>query len=98
MEEGRLEHRVGATIAGRLETPDMTVSERVMIENVSKRGARVITEREWNPRAQVTLVDIIGGFHVDAEVVYCQRVSPNLRAIGLRFMSEAYWGVMPPRS
>jgi len=94
MGDGRVEHRMGASMAGRLETLEQSISERVLIQNVSGRGARVITERTWQPHAHVSLVDIVGGSRIGAEVIYCQRLSSNLCAVGLKFVDESSWGTL----
>jgi hypothetical protein len=41
----------------------------------------------------LVLTELIGDFHVDAEVVYCQRVEHNQCAVGLKFATavEAEW-------
>jgi hypothetical protein len=57
----------------------------VMIANISNCGARVITGRRWEPGEQLALTEMLGGFHVHAEVIYCQRVNGDQYAVGLRF-------------
>ena len=61
------------------------VVETVMIVNISGHGARVIAPRPWQPRDQLVLTELIGSFHVDAEVVYCQRIDRDKCAVGLKF-------------
>ena len=56
-----------------------------MIVNISSRGARVLARRYWQPHEQLVLSELIGDFHVDAEVVYCHRLDSNQCAVGLRF-------------
>ena len=64
-----------------------------MIVNISSRGARVLAHRYWQPREQLVLTELIDDFHVDAEVVYCQRVEHNQCAVGLKFATavDAEW-------
>jgi len=45
-----------------------------MIVNISSHGARVIARRAGQPHDRLVLTELIGDFHVDAEVVYCQRI------------------------
>ena len=45
-----------------------------MIVNISSHGARVLAHRYWQPHEQLVLTEFVGGFHVDAEVIYCQRL------------------------
>lgn len=61
------------------------VVETVMIVNISSQGARVIADRAWQPHDQLVLTELIGHFHVDAEVVYCQRIDGDQCAVGLKF-------------
>lgn len=56
-----------------------------MIVNISSRGARVLAHRHWQRHEQLVLSELIGDFHVEAEVVYCQPVEVNQCAVGLRF-------------
>ncbi len=74
------------SLAGRLEpTGVRTSSERIMIRNLSSHGARVISARAWNLRDHVNLSETVGDYHLNAEVVYCERLSDNRFAVGLRF-------------
>jgi hypothetical protein len=81
---------MAASIGARLETSGEPHEwEAVSIENFSNRGARVITHRSWQPHVHVILVGLIGDFHADAEVIYCQRLSGNKCAVGLKFTAGA---------
>lgn len=64
-----------------------------MIVNISNQGARVLAHRYWQPHEQLILSELIGDFHVGAEVVYCQRVEHNQCAVGLKFATavEVEW-------
>jgi hypothetical protein len=78
------------SLAGRLEPVGAHVSsERVMIRNLSSHGARVISGRSWRLHDQVNLSETIGDYHLDAEVVYCERLSDNRYAVGLKFEAAA---------
>jgi hypothetical protein len=78
------------SLAGLLETPGThTPSERIMIRNLSGHGARVISGRSWHQHDHVNLSETVGDYHLDAEVVYCERLSDNRYAVGLRFESAA---------
>src|SRR5258707_6434337 len=61
------------------------IVETVMIVNISSQGARVIARRYWQPHDQLVLSELIGDFHVDAEVVYCHRLENDQCAVGLKF-------------
>ena len=57
-----------------------------MIANISSHGARVLSHRNWQPHEQLVLTELVGGdYHVDAEVVYCQRLDRDQCAVGLKF-------------
>jgi PilZ domain len=91
---GRNEHRAAMHLAARLNTRGVPpIVETVVIANISSRGARVMAHRYWQPRDQLVLTELIGDFHVDAEVVYCQRVDRDQCAVGLKFATaiDAAW-------
>jgi hypothetical protein len=61
------------------------VSELASIENVSAQGARVATERSWNPGSLILVKSSGGELWAQARAVYCQPISPKGYAIGLDF-------------
>src|SRR5205085_11927743 len=72
-----------ACLQSRGETP---IVETVMIVNISSHGARVLARRHWQPHEQLVLTEVVGGYlHVDAEVVYWQRLDLDQCAVGLKF-------------
>jgi hypothetical protein len=90
------------SLAGRLEPAGAhTPSERILIRNLSSHGARVISARSWHQHDHVNLSETVGDYHLDAEVVYCERLSDNRFAVGLKFYtttpahsgidSHSYW-------
>jgi hypothetical protein len=71
--DGRIEKRVPMVVAAYLVTvEERCVTERVMTENVSSHGARVLTKRRWQPGEQPQLVPLFGKSESPARVVYCQ--------------------------
>ena len=60
-------------------------SELASIENVSAQGARVKTERSWNPGSRILVKSSGGELWAQARAVYCQPVSPKGYAVGLDF-------------
>jgi hypothetical protein len=66
-----------------------TTPEWVSIKNISAHGARVISSRNWQSREAVLLAEAVGDQHLDAEVVYCQRLAGDRYAVGLKFISVA---------
>jgi hypothetical protein len=76
------------SLAGRLEPPDRPLtSEVVSIENLSSHGAQVVTHQNWAPHEHVILMDLIGDFRAEAEVIYCLRLRDDAYVAGLRFAS-----------
>jgi PilZ domain len=90
------------SLPGRLEPAGAHSStERIMIRNLSSHGARVISGRSWHLHDHVNLSETVGDYHLNAEVVYCERLSDNRFAVGLKFAaapashagasSHSYW-------
>jgi hypothetical protein len=61
----------------------------VSIKDISSRGARVMTRRNWQPHAGVVLKELTGDFRTDAEVIYCRRARDDAYTVGLKFKSLA---------
>jgi hypothetical protein len=59
------------------------LAEATFIINVSPHGARVLTERYWEPDERVLLKWVPGGLEWGAQVVYCERLPSDAFAIGL---------------
>jgi hypothetical protein len=77
-------------LSGRLESMDLPrVSERVSISNISRHGACVIAHRDWVPYGHVVLVEPVGDYRIDAEVIYCRHLCHGAYAVGLMFGRDA---------
>lgn len=87
MNSGRLEGRTAVRIAARLEIPgEPPVVGRVVIKNISGRGACVVAKRSYRVDDSVVISDLLGTFRVDARVIYCsESLLDGECAIGLRF-------------
>ncbi len=71
--------------------------ETTFTENVSSRGARVMTVRRWLPNDRLTIASLPGDFRATARVAYCQPLRGSGFAIGLEFLEPAgQWVVDPP--
>jgi hypothetical protein len=68
--------------------------ETTFTENVSTRGARVLTMRRWKPNDKLEIDMLAGGFHAVARVAYCVPVNNSCFAIGLEFMQPLGQWVM----
>ena len=76
------------SLAGRLTAAGAhTPSERILICNLSSHGARVISRLDWHQNDHVNLSETASDYHLVAEVVYCERLSGNRFAVGLKFES-----------
>lgn len=83
----RTEHRIPMEIPVVLEGHrKMPGVEATFTENVSARGARVVTVRHWDKGARLILASRTGEFRSSARVAYCQPLHGDGYAIGLEFL------------
>ena len=84
--DGRIEKRAPMAVSVYLTslTPPRAV-ERVLTENVSSHGARVITKRRWQPGEPHRIISLSGESHLSARVVYCQPLPHEGFCVGLEF-------------
>jgi hypothetical protein len=61
-------------------------TESTFTENVSARGARVVSTRNWKKGERLTLVLRTGKFRSSARVAYCQPLHGEGYAIGVEFL------------
>lgn len=84
MPTGRSEKRAPIELPVALSlVSEPSVKERVLTENVSSRGLRLITKRIWKPGARVRVSFAGEGIDEQARVVYCQRLANKKFAVGL---------------
>ena len=82
---------VAVQISGNERVPGV---ETTFTENVSARGARIVTSRRWEPDERVLLLTLPGDFRARARVAYCQRNPDAGYAIGLEFLEPSgHWVV-----
>jgi hypothetical protein len=94
----RIERRVpialSVSIAGH---PSLPGVESTFTENVSSRGARVVTVRRWRANDRVEFTSHPGEFRARARVAYCHTLSGDGYAIGLEFLEHAgNWVISEP--
>ena len=65
------------------------ISESTFTENVSSRGARVLSTRRWKTGDQLTIATLTGSFRAMARVAYCQLVPKAGFAVGLEFLEPS---------
>lgn len=89
----RLEDRSPVHVTVDLSGLDIhTASQQGITENVSARGARVVTSKPWNPNDHVKVRSLLGSLRSRARVVYCQPMGKDSFAIGLElFVSVGQW-------
>ena len=81
--ETRVPMEVGVHITG---NPAQPGTETTFTENVSPRGARVLSVRRWKQNDQLTIATLTGSFRALARVTYCQLVPEEGFAVGLEFI------------
>lgn len=86
----RVESRTPAKIVVDLSSLDVrTPAQEGVTENVSPRGARVVTGRAWQPNECLNVRSLLGNFRSRARVVYCQRLGNGTFAVGLHLFAAA---------
>jgi hypothetical protein len=83
--ETRVPMEVGVHITGHAALPG---TENTFTENVSLRGARVLTTRRWKINDRLEITTLAGSFHSIARVAYCHTVPQAGFAVGLEFVEH----------
>jgi hypothetical protein len=69
-------------------------TESTFTENVSARGARVVSMRRWEQGEKLTLASRTGEFRSSARVAYCQPLQGDGFAVGVEFLeAKGRWVV-----
>jgi hypothetical protein len=66
-----------------------TPAQEGYTENVSPRGARVVTSRPWKPNERLHVRSLVGSLKSRARVVYCEPLGIDQYAIGLQLFAAA---------
>lgn len=82
----RIPMEVAVVLEGHEECPG---AERTFTENVSVRGARILSVRHWAPNDRLTVLSAAGRFRSKARVAYCQSLRGEGYAIGVEFLDPA---------
>jgi hypothetical protein len=83
---GRNDKRVSMAITAYLLDAEGTRgTEKVVTQNVSARGARVLTKHRWQSGERLRIVGFANEFCEGARVVYCQIGPGNRFCVGLEF-------------
>jgi hypothetical protein len=96
----RIERRVPMAVAVRIAGhPRQPGTETTFTENVSSRGARVLSVRRWQTNDRLELDLLAGGFRTPARVAYCTPVQDAGYAVGLEFLEPSGpWVVAPEQN
>jgi hypothetical protein len=65
------------------------IMEATHTQNISPHGARVLTQRVWQPEDRLQVRGLQGDFQGEARVVYWRSFSSSRFAIGLQFLSQS---------
>ena len=94
----RAETRLPMTVAVQLEGDERVPGvEATFTQNVSVRGARVLTAHRWEAGACLELAMLPSGFHARARVAYCKPAQCEGFVIGVEFLEPiGHWVVTQP--
>ena len=93
--ERRIPMEIGVFLEGNRQVPG---AESTFTENVSERGARVVSVRRWEPNDRLTLISRSGEFRSTARVAYCHPMQGDGFAIGVEFLEpRGRWVVQNAR-
>lgn len=86
----RAEERKGMKVGVDLSSVDVrTPAHSGVTDNVSGRGARVLTSTAWKPNECLNVRSMLGTFRSRARVVYCAPAEGGLYAVGLQLYACA---------
>ena len=93
--ERRIPMEVAVVLDGHAQLPG---TEATFTENVSMRGARVVTFRRWEKNDRLQIAMRVGDFRSTARVAYCQSLRGQGYAIGVEFLEpQGRWVVESPK-
>jgi hypothetical protein len=94
----RAERRIPMEIGVFLEGREFPGAESTFTENVSARGARVVSFRRWKQNERLTFIARTGEFRSSARVAYCQPLQGEGFAVGVEFLEpKGRWVVQSPK-
>jgi hypothetical protein len=89
--ERRIPMEIGVFLEGNRQIPG---AESTFTENVSLRGARVVSSRRWELNDKLTFRSRSGEFRSSARVAYCQPMQGDGFAVGVEFLEpQGRWVV-----
>ena len=89
--EQRIPMEIPVVLDGHRKLPG---SESTFTENVSARGARVVSVRRWEQGEKLMFASRTGEFRSSARVAYCQPLQGEGFAVGVEFLeAKGRWVV-----
>jgi hypothetical protein len=89
--ENRIPMEIPVVLGGHRQVPG---TESTFTENVSVKGARVVSVRRWEKGSPVVFASRTGEFRSAARVAYCQPLRGDGFAIGVEFLeTKGRWVV-----
>ena len=86
-QQGRHEKRSAVAVAVMLTSLDPAFpTELTLTENISNRGARVVTKRLWSANDSLVIKSLEGDLYSEARVVYRQAIREEVNAIGVELI------------
>lgn len=86
-QHGRHEKRSAVAVAVMLTSLDPAFpTELTLTENISSRGARVVTKRLWLANDSLVIKSLEGDFYSEARVIYRQAMREEVYAIGVELI------------
>jgi len=89
--ENRIPMEIPVVLDGHRHLPG---TEATFTENVSAKGARVVSVRRWETGAPLVLASRTGEFRSEARVAYCHPLRGDGFAVGVEFLeTKGRWVV-----
>lgn len=87
MRRARSEDRSAAAVAVMLTSPEPSFStELTVTENISIRGARLVTKGPWRANDSLVIKSLEGDLQSEARVIYRRPIREDVYAIGLELI------------
>ncbi|HUL33312.1 MAG TPA: PilZ domain-containing protein [Candidatus Eisenbacteria bacterium] len=84
--ENRIPMEIPVVLDGHRRQPG---TEATFTENVSAKGARVVSVRRWEKGAAMKLASRSGEFRSEARVAYCHPLHGDGYAVGVEFLATS---------
>jgi len=88
MQPGRHEKRSTTAVVVMVTSRDhMSRTEFTLTENISGRGARVVTKKRWSANESLVIKSFEGDLQSEARVIYSHPIRESVYAIGLELIA-----------